>query len=306
MGNAAFKTDKMRRIEAQLERDRVALGASIEALGRTMPANVAGTARDGISSAAAAVVGGRGARPLALALASMGLGLGLARHRRMQGNDPQGDALAGSRFEALSRWEDEGGPVMDAAEFDRSENQTVPTTDPGADWMPEVDRLRDRASALLARIDRAVRLRLAPASELAAHRAEVVSALFRDTNRVMATGLEHLSDEALQKAVKAREEAYDAQLRLRETGSSMIRERPFLSGAILAAVGAGIASALRTTEAENRILGPARDNLVRTAKAVANAEGRRLGQAASALFETLKTDIARAETTVREKEPDTH
>lgn len=306
MGDAAFKTDKMRRIEAQLERDRVALGASIEALGRTMPANVAGTARDGISSAAAAIVGGRGARPLVLALASMGLGLGVAQHRRVQGNDPQGDALAGSRFEALSRWEDEGGPVMDAAEVDSREGQTVSAIDPGADWMPEVDRLRDRASALLARIDRAMRLRLAPASELAAHRAEVVSSVFRDTRRVMATGLEHLSDEALQKAVKAREAAYDAQLRLRETGSSMIRERPFLTGAILAAVGAGIASALRPTEAENRVLGPARDNLVRTAKAAADAEGRRIAQAAGALFETLQTDIARAATTVREKEPETH
>lgn len=306
MGDAAFKTDKMRRIEAQLERDRLELGASIEALGRSMPANIAGAARDGISSATAGIFSGRGSGPLAVALASMGLGLGLARHRRVQGNDPQGDALAGSRFEALSRWEDEGGPVTDAAEVDRSGDTTSLDADPGADWMPEVDRLRDRASALLARIDRAMRLRLAPASELAAHRAEVVSGLFRDTRRVMTIGLEHLSDEALQKAVKAREAAYDAQLRLRETGSSMIRERPFLTGAILAAVGAGIASALRTTEAENRILGPARDNLVRTAKAVANAEGRRLGQAASALFETLKTDIARAETTVREKEPDAH
>jgi hypothetical protein len=104
-------------------RDRAALAASARALRDNL--TFAAVAWEGARLAASAVrpateAVGRAAmkRPLAVAVIAAGTAW-LLRGRAEDTPAPPAEPLAGTKFEALSRWEDEGGPCADLPEPDK-------------------------------------------------------------------------------------------------------------------------------------------------------------------------------------------
>ncbi len=88
-------------------------------------------------------------------------------------------------------------------------------------------------------------------------------------------GTENLSEEARerviaarQKAVEARDAAWRATQRGRETASDMFEENPLVAGALALAVGAAIGAALPRSRTEDRYMGETSDELVREAERI--------------------------------------
>lgn len=253
-------------IERQLERDRAALALSIERLkDQLSPAELAQQARSALAAQAAPLVNQLDrtlrAQPLiaglaGVALAALVFGRSRAEAARIETPTP---VLAGTRYEALTRWEDEGGPVYQEVE-------------PKDDWFTEVKGLRARAAEMLDRIDDLARRRLAPAAEVARYRADVLAALGRDTRAAMGRGLETLTGKARDKAILARERLYASRLSMAGATRDTARTHPLAVGAGLAALGAVLACAFPMTETEDALLGEARDDLVGTVKRAARDE----------------------------------
>lgn len=153
-------------------------------------------------------------------------------------------------------------------------------------WLAEAAGLRARADALLDRIDSAARDGLAPAAEAAGHRAEVLAALADDLRAAMARGLETLPDEARAAVIAARASAYEAWANAAGSGAGLLRDRPLLAGAALAAAGVALAAVLPRTRAEDRILGVARG--------LVGAEARRIVRGASPVAGVMVTLMAEA------------
>lgn len=240
-------------------------------------------ARSGLQAASGAVLplasrAGSGllasvrAHPLGYGLAGAGLALilfgGWKKDKQRQ-SEPEDSSLAGTRFEAMTRWEDEGGPVSP------EESVPDPTLDDG--WIAEAEGLRDRAAALIARIDQAARDRLAPAAELARHRADVAAAHARDLRNAMERGLEHLAEQARDHAIATREAVWAAHTATRAKAGGAIRENPFIAGGLFAAAGAAIAAALPRSELEAKALGGLRDTLFDATRGAVMAELVRAG-----------------------------
>jgi hypothetical protein len=284
MQHQIFAAETPREIEAQLDHDRHALSASVDALlkrfsldslwsdGASLIKANAGPYTQALDAAV------RG-NPVALALTAVGLAW-LILGRRGQ-PDVDASLLAGTKFEAEARWEDEGGPVAD-----------LPETD--ALWMEEADRLRLRASSLIARINAAVRNNLAPAADLAKSRADVVASLAKDVRRVMARGLENVTGSARDTALAARERAYMMRIAAGKVGAETVRDNPALAGLALAAAGAAVAALLPQSAFENRLLSAPRDRFVGEAKRVLKDERQRVAKSVSRIAEAMKTEIAPA------------
>ncbi len=276
---AAFESP--RQIEAQLDHDRDALATALDALRQRF--SLDGLWTDGASLIKAnsgpytqALDAAVRANPVALALTAIGVAwLILGRHGK---NEADPSALAGTRFEAEARWEDEGGPVLD-----------LPETD--ALWMGEADRLRLRADGMIARINIALRDNLAPAAELAKSRADVVSALTKDVRRVMARGLDGLTGSARDAALAVRERAYTARVAVGKVGAEAVRENPVVAGMALVAAGAVVAVLLPQSPFENQMLGAPRDRLVGEAKRVLQDERRRISNSISQVATALASEI---------------
>ncbi len=219
------------------------------------------------------------ANPLALGVAAVGVAW-LILGRRMDDKDEP--ALAGTAFDAVSRWEDEGGPVAPVAPVDTL-------------WIDEVDGLRARAAGLLARIDDAARKGLAPAADLVRSRADVMAALARDVARVMAQGLDGVADSAREQAIAARDALYAARQKAGEIAAAPVRNNPALTGALLAAAGAALGAALPQTRVEHRVIGPVRDRVADAAKAMLTDERQRLAGVVQRLSHDLASDITASE-----------
>ena len=248
-------------IAAQMDRDRALLANSITALRDRLTVDslwgdaVAVVKRNAAPGMAALDHAIR-ANPLAVGLTAVGLAwLILGRRSQSDGEPP----LAGTKFEAITRWEDEGGPVSPEAE---------PQVAFDEDWVVEADGIRQRAAALVAQIDHAARNRLAPATDLARHRAEVLAALPKDVAKAMSRGLGAVTETARAKTLEARQAAYAARIAATSAGARTVRANPGLTGVILAAAGATLAALLPQTRLEHQVLGPARDLLVEEAKRV--------------------------------------
>ena len=254
-------------IAAQMDRDRAVLASSMTALRDRLTVDslwgdAVAMAQRNAAPGVAALDHAIRANPLAVGLTGAGLiGGGLAwliRGRRSQ-DDDAGPPLAGAKFEAMTRWEDEGGPVAPEAE---------PAVAFDEEWVVEADGIRQRAAALIAQIDHAARNRLAPAQDLARHRAEVLAALPKDVARAMSKGLGMVSDSARAKTLEARQAAYTARIAATSAGVRTVRANPGLTGVVLAAAGATLAALLPQTRLEHQVLGPARDLLIAEAKRV--------------------------------------
>lgn len=225
------------RIEAEIDADRAALQSAAERLATTPPAAALSRAAGWAGAAMRAAAGQVAAHPIAFGLTAAGLAwLTLARKA------PSPPPLAGSRAEALARWEDEGG--------------APPSQDPALEpWEAESDRLRGVAAGLMRRIEQARRGGLADARALDAQAKEVLAALTRDVRQAMARGLEDLGQSARAAALAAREAAYVARLSAADASRQTIRRHPWPSAAVLAAGGAALALTLPQSRREARLMG---------------------------------------------------
>lgn len=241
-------------IEDQLARDRAALTNSINALRNRLSADhvvtdVLGLIKSHPATYTTAIDKVVRANPMALAVVGAGLAWLLLGRTKTQAAAPCGEVLSGTKYEALSRWEDEGGPA-------------VPLEDPDLKWVAQSEDLRSRASAALAQLEEMARARLASAGEVAQERAAILAGLAKDVRAAMREGLEQLSTAAQDRIVAAREAAYAAQLNARKATGKMIEDHPMATAGIALALGVAVGAALPRTRTEDKILGPERDRLL--------------------------------------------
>lgn len=276
-------------IERALEEDRRALAQSLVALRqRLQPSNLVAEGKDALMAQAAPLLGrvdsAVRAHPVMTAVAGIALaGLIFGRRGAAGSESPVVvPAMAGTRFEALTRWEDEGGPPAPEP------------VNPEEDWLSEARSLRDKARRLLAQIDDAARRGLAPAAQLAKHRAEVISALAAETKSALGKGLGSLSGAAREQALQARERIYLGRIAMSEKGREAVENNPLAVGAALAAAGAAIACLFPQTETEDRLMGEIRDDLARDVMTTVQREAVKASAFGSTLARALKSDLGHA------------
>lgn len=277
----------MHEMEQSLERERLALAQSLVSLRhRLSPAVLISEGKQALMAQASPLVsrvdGTVRAHPLAAATAGIALAA-LVFGRKAMANQDAADpsALAGTRFEALTRWEGEGGPP------------TPEPVEPEEDWLTEARGIRTRAKEMLRQIDDAARRGLAPAAQLAKHRAEVASAMAIETREALGKGLGALSGTAREQALLARERAYLGKVALTEKGREKVESQPLLTGAMLAAAGAALAWLFPPTETEDRLMGEARDWLVDDLVNTVKTEATKASDLAQTLGSALKSDMDR-------------
>jgi hypothetical protein len=281
--------DTIHDIERALERDRVALAQSVVALrNRLRPANLIAEGKEALLQQASPILnkvdGVVRGQPIVAAVAGVALAALIFGRRAVSDIEAAGavPAMAGTKFEALTRWEDEGGPPAPEP------------VDPDEDWLTEAQGLRETAGGLLRQIDDAARRRLAPAAVLAKHRAEVVAALAVETRAALGKGLGSLTGAAREQALAARERIYLSRLAMAEKGRQTVDARPLATGLAMAAAGAALAWLFPPTETEDRLLGEARDRLLADAKAMARREAVNATELGRMLSAALRTDMERA------------
>lgn len=280
----------MNEIEQSLERDRQALAQALVALRHRLdPATLIAEGKEALMSKASPLVsrvdGAVRAHPMAAAAAGVALAALIFGRKAMSGHDGPvvTPVSTGSRYEAVTRWEGEGGmPAPEPADLEEE------------DWLTEARGLRQNAKQMLRQIDDAARRGLAPAAQLAKHRAEVVSALAVETRNALGRGLEALTGTARDQAILARERVYMGRMALAEKSRVQVEEHPLLTGAVLAAAGAGLAFLFPQTETEDRLMGEARDRLVNDAINAAKSEAMKASELAQTLGSALKSDIESA------------
>ncbi len=276
-------------IEARLERDRQDVATAFSALrDRFSPDSLWQDAASFVTRNAgkhtATLEGVIRGNPMAVAMSAVGLAW-LVLGRPNQGDDtPEKSTLAGTRFEAMTRWEDEGGPVTDPQ---------MPVPAALDDWTIEADKLRSRAAVMLDQINKATRKGSASAGELAHRKAEVLSALTKDVRRALGRGLEGLSETTRNAALAAREQGYDAHLAARRKTSEVMQDRPLTSAMALAGAGAALALLLPRSTVEDRYLGRTRDQIVDELTRVFQDERQRIAASAQIATQEMMSSLSR-------------
>ncbi|QYK41436.1 MAG: hypothetical protein KF887_19075 [Paracoccaceae bacterium] len=278
-------------IEARVTRDRAELAASVAALRDRL--NLDSLVSDG----AAAIRRHAGPplravdravrdNPAGVALMLAGVAC-LAFGRRRAPDAPAPDPLAGTKFEAISRWEDEGGPVS-------PDPRAAPA--PRDDWMAEAEGIGKRAREALAVLDRAAARALAPAADIARDRAQVLADRAADLARVFRKDLDGLSEAAQDRIAQARKAAFQARQAntVREMLARMAEDFPLATAAVAAGAGAALASAFPVTDAERRTLAAPREALLAEARRVLDEERGRAEVLAENLAADLREDMRRA------------
>lgn len=285
-------------IEQALEQDRQALAQSLVALRERMrPSALMAEGKDALMAQAAPLVskldGAVRGQPVVAAMAGVALAALVFGRRRGSDLDDAGavPAMAGTKFEALTRWEDEGGPPAPEP------------VDPEEDWLSDARGVRARAQDLLRQIDDAARRGLAPAAQLAKHRAEVLAALSAETTVALGKGLGNLTGAARQQALQARERVYLGRIALAEKGRQAVETSPVVTGLALAAAGAAVACLFPQTETEDRLVGEVRDQVADELKTTVRREVTRASAFGRTLTEALKTDMQRASALFTPPEP---
>lgn len=286
-----------RQIEDLLDADRRDLTASLTALRDRLSVDAlwaggVSLAKANVQPYTKAVDAAVRANPAAVALTGIGLAWLILGRR---GRPEAGPAIRpGSLHEAVQRWEDEGGPVAETTEprEERWGEDEMNDDWVNEDWVNEADRLRSRAGDLLARINAAARDRLAPAADLARHRAEVVAALTQDLRHVMGRGLGRLTGSAREGAMVARERAYELRVRASTAGAQTIRANPVLAGTALAAGGAILAALLPGSAFERRVFGAPRDRVLAEVQQFLRGERQRIAASFNQMASRLETEAA--------------
>lgn len=282
----AYDTDD---IERELQAERARLGDNLGKLRDRLTANAL---LEELSCTLRAHLGplARGAdqairdNPFAAALTAAGLAW-LVFGRTPRPIVRSGEILAGTKYEALSRWEDEGGPV-------------APLKDPDLNWISETDSLRAKASAALRRLDRNVRGKSTTAADAQAQRDRILKELARDANTAFRQGLETLPPEAQTRIATARETAYLAGQSLGRRAVATVEESPLLTGCLALGLGAALASVLPQSQIENQVLGAERDRLMKQADDLLRSEKARAADVLSGLANAMREDFSEATTTL--------
>ncbi len=272
-----MKNPDPREIEEQLARDRAALTQSIDALrnrltGEHVVSDVFGLIKSNPAPYTQVIDKVVRSNPLALAVVGAGLAWLLLGRKSPCAAVSDCDGLSGTKYEALSRWEDEGGPA-------------VPLDEPDLVWVAQAEDLRSRASAALARLEELAHNGLASVAEIAHERAAILTQLAKDVRSSMRAGLEQLSSAAQERIVAAREAAYTAQLNARKATGQMIEDHPMAAAGIALAIGVAVGAALPRTRTEDQILGPERDRLLGETRRLLAEERLRAAAAAELLAE---------------------
>jgi hypothetical protein len=144
---------------------------------------------------------------------------------------------------------------------------------------------------------------VAPAAQLAKHRAEVLAALAAETKSALGKGLGSLTETARDQALQARERIYLGRIAVAEKSRVAVEGNPLAVGAALALAGVAVACLFPQTEAEDRLMGETRDQLATDLKAMARREAVKASALGSTLKEALKTDIGHATRLFTPEEP---
>ena len=251
---------KCQDIEDQLARDRAALAATLAALkdrvsGGPAALDVLGLIQSNAGHCTRVTISAVRAHPIAFAVVGAGLAWALL------GRKPEpapSDGLSGTKFEALSRWEDEGGPAVPLQEPDLN--------CPDGDWLAEVETLRAKASAALAGLETMARAGLATVVDHAQQRAAILVGLAQDVRAALRTGLEQLSHSAQEQIATAREAAYTAQLNARTATGKMIEDHPLATAGAALALGLAVGAALPRKQAQDRAPRPEHERLLAEAR----------------------------------------
>lgn len=277
----------MHELEQSLERDRMALAESLVALRhRLSPATLLAEGKEALMAQASPLVsrvdGAVRSHPMAAAAAGIALAALIFGRRALGDQDSPPlvtTAVSGTRYEALTRWEGEGGPPAPEP------------VDPEEDWLTEARGVRQKAKQMLRQIDDAARRGLAPAAQLAKHRAEVMSAMAIETREALGRGLGSMTGAAREQALQARERIYLGRVAIAEKGRQQVENQPLLTGALLAAAGAAVAYLFPPTETEDRLMGETRDRLVDDVTFAVKGEAMKASELAQTLGSALKSDM---------------
>ena len=291
MQHQTFAPETPHQIEKRLDDDRKALSSALSALGAKFTPDALwegglSLIKTNSGPYTRAVDHAIRGNPMAVALTAVGLAwLILGRRQHGTGDDIP---LPGTHVEAVARWEDEGGPVTETL-----------TETPGTDdlWIGDADRLRNRANALITQIDTALRKNTAPAAELFRHRNDVIVSLTKDVRRVMARGMEHLTDDARGLALSGRERAYQAHVQTPKANPVPRRDMSLTTAAAFAAAGATLAALLPRSAVENHALGAPRDQLVDSVRDALRDERQRLARSVQRIAQSLLADPVAAPAT---------
>jgi hypothetical protein len=183
----------------------------------------------------------------------VGLAIGGAAWLWLSGRDNgAGDgssALAGTRYEALNRWADDGGPAM--AEHELEEH-----------WIAAAEKSSAKLNDALSALDRAERASLEPASSLAKQRAELLARHGRELAEVFRSGLSGLSQAAQDRVAAARRKAWEA------GAGAVDRAKESPEGLSVTTFAAGLALSLLIpmSKWERRVMADSRARLVAEAK----------------------------------------
>lgn len=267
-----------RLIEADIERDRAELAATLDALQNRVSVDALakealGLLRTNSAKYVSSIDAAVRANPVAVAL----VGAGLAW--LIFGKRPEVDKPT-AKTEALLAWEDDGGPA-------RPSDERLPG------WADRTDGLRQKASAALRELDARTERH-----EFAQRRAGVLAEFSDSLRNGFRDGLEGLSGTAQDKIIAAREAAYAARFQLervarsssRETGQ-MIEDHPMVMAAAMLALGAAIGASLPRSAVEDKAFGAERDRLMRRAADVLAQEKELAKRIAGDIADTTKAAI---------------
>lgn len=275
-----------RLIEAEIERDRAELAATLDALQNRVSVDALaqealGLLRTNSASYVTSIDAAVRANPVAAALVGAGLAW-LIFGKRATVERPT------AKTEALLAWEDDGGPAR-------------PSEDGLPGWADRTDSLRRKASAALRKLDTTTN-----PHGFARERAGVLAAFTDGLRKGFRDGLDGLSQAAQNKIIAAREAAYAARLRLeraarsssRETGR-MIEDHPMVMAAVMLALGAAFGASLPRITVDDNAFGAERDRLMRQAADLLAQEKALAQRIAGDIADTAKAAMdAVAETIV--------
>lgn len=280
--NPPVRVPGARQIEAEIEQDRAKLALTLTALQDRMTPDVLvqdglGLLRKTVKRSSGSMDSAVRSNPLALAVVGAGLAWLVFGGRK---------PLAPKREspEAMSGWEDDGGPAR-------------PSDEPDDSWKQNSVDLRQQTAAAHSRIDRDARDAAQDERDLASGREPVLAALTLGLRRQLHRGLEGLAAVAQDRIATARTASAAGRVPLQHMGASrpraagrLIEDHPLVLGVVTFAIGAALGRALPRTGVEDRSFGAERDRLMTQASRRFAAERKSMMQAATDIGADLAFD----------------
>lgn len=278
-------TSTTRSIEAGLEKDRAQLADSMENLrARLSPSGMADEALGYLKGQVGPLTRAADHTIRANPIAALMVGVGavwLILGSRARTQTPDGEVLAGTKYEALGRWEDEGG-------------NPAPLPEPDLNWVAETDTVYAAAREALGKLDKDQRDKVLAPAEAERRRQSILDGVKRDGNKALRRGLDSLSTAAQDRIAQARETAYLAGCSAARQTAHMIEERPLTAGGIAFAIGATLGALLPATRIEDRVFGAERDRLMQEAEDLLRQETAHATEVLGSFVGTMRQEFTAA------------